>query len=364
MLHPIDQQIRELPSTPGVYRFYDAMDRLLYIGKSVNLRTRVRSYFRRDGGHSYRTDRIKDEARRIEVTACGSELEALLVESQQIKRWLPPYNVLGRNYRHFPFIKIPNEPFARVEITYQLEDDGGTYFGPFPGINRVREALDAMHPQFRWRTCGQLPDRACFEQAIGRCSAPCVGAVGPAAYQEQLDALAAFLTGDGDRQILEMEQRMHAAAEALEFERARIMRDRIATLLPLIRRQGALQAALSELDCLVVLPAAKPGEHLWLVVRRGRLVHKEPDVTPRRRRGLLTRLAKVMAAPPPNLAVQQWELDEINIIAAWLHKNRTNEAAIGLANRPLAEAVDEALAYMAPGKAVAERVPERRIAGP
>jgi excinuclease UvrABC nuclease subunit len=364
MLQPIDDQIRILPSTPGVYRFYDANDRLLYVGKSVNLRTRVRSYFRRDGGHSYRTGRIKDEARRIEHTACGSELEALLVESQQIKRWLPPYNVLGRNYRHFPFIKIPNEPFPRVEITYDLQDDGGTYFGPFPGINRVREALDAMHPQFRWRTCGQLPERACFEQAIGRCSAPCVGAVDARGYAEQLEALAGFLSGDGDRQIADMERKMHAAAEALEFERARIIRDRIASLMPLIRRQGALQAALAELDCLVVLPAATPGAYLWLVVRRGRLVHTEQDVTPRKRRGLLKRLEAVMAAPPPTLAVQQWELDEINIIAAWLHKHRSTEAAIGLANRPVADAVEEAFTQMGPSRAVAERAPERTIPGP
>jgi hypothetical protein len=131
--------------------------------------------------------------------------------------------------------------------------------------------------------------------------------------------------------------------------------------MPLIRRQGALQAALSELDCLVVLPAATPGAFLWLVVRRGRLVHTEADVTSRKRKGLLARLEKVMEGPPPGLAVQQWELDEINIIAAWLHKHRASEAAIALAGRPLAEAVADAFAVMAPRRAVAERVPEKRL---
>src|SRR4051794_28651196 len=115
----VRDQLAGLPTTPGVYRFYDAAGRLLYVGKSVNLRTRVRSYFRREGGHSFRTERIKDEARRIEVTVCGSELEALLLESQLIKQELPPYNVLGRDYHHFPFIKVPAGPFPRVELTFE-----------------------------------------------------------------------------------------------------------------------------------------------------------------------------------------------------------------------------------------------------
>lgn len=362
----LKSQLGQLPQCPGVYRFFDEKGRLLYIGKSVNLRTRVRSYFRADGGHSYRTERIKDEARRIEVTRCGSELEALLLESRLIKRDLPPYNVLGRNYRHFPFIKIPNEPFPRVELTYELVDDGGTYFGPFPGEYRAREALDAMRPLFKWRSCAPLDSRACFEQAIGRCSAPCVGAIDAKGYADSLQALAGFLSGDGDRQLAEMEATMHAAAEDLQFERAAIIRNRLAMLRPMVQRQGALQAAIAELDCLVVLPATEPGASLWLVVRRGRLVHTEQDVTRRRRKGVADRIARVLAAPPPSLTVQQWELDELNIIAGWLHKNRTSERAISLANRPLDEALQEAFALCEPApKAVAaERVPEKRVGPP
>lgn len=360
-------QFKDLPTTPGVYRFFDATDRLLYVGKSVNVRTRVRSYFRAQGGHSYRTERIKDEAHRIDVTPCGSELEALLLESRLIKRDLPPYNVLGRNYRHFPFIKIPDEPFPRVELTYDLQDDGGTYFGPFPGEYRAREALDALRPLFRWRSCTPMATRECFERAIGRCSAPCVAAVTAAGYAEALQGLTEFLSGDGERQLAHMEARMADAAEALQFERAAILRDRVTMLRPLVRRQGALQAAIAELDCLVVLPAVKPGASLWLVVRRGRLVHTEPDVTPRRRKSVSGRIARVLAAPAPSLTVQQWELDELNIMASWLHRHRTSEAAVKLANRPLEEALDEAFLVMGggtPAAVAAERAAERRVGPP
>ena len=139
------EAVRGLPTQPGVYMFYGPDDRLLYVGKSVNLRARVRSYFGPEGGHTRATARLKTEAARLEVRPCGSELEALLVESRLIKGRAPLYNVLGRTYRHFPFIKIPAEPFPRVHLTYELVDDGGTYFGPFrmrppPAVTRVAAA--------------------------------------------------------------------------------------------------------------------------------------------------------------------------------------------------------------------------------
>lgn len=363
----LNAQLKALPTGPGVYFFYDPDDRLLYIGKSVNVRTRVRSYFRPNGGHTRRTARLKDEAARIDVQPCGSELEALLVESQLIKRQQPLYNVLGRTYRHFPFIKIPDGPFPQVELTYQLQDDGARYFGPFPSEYRAREALEAMRPLFKWRSCTPMPKQVCFEQAIGRCSAPCVGLIDEAAYRQTMDDLAGFLTGDGGRYLHQLQQQMEQASETLMFERAAILRDRLAMLRPLVQRQDALQAAISELDCLVVLPAAKAGAHLWLLVRRGRLVETFRDVTPRSRQAVTRKLAAALELPPPSLTVRQWELDEINIIAGWLHKNREHEGAIALADRPLEDAVAEGFELMArsrQARRVAEKTAERVIAGP
>lgn len=367
-------QIRRLPTVPGVYSIYDAAGELLYVGKSVNLRTRVRSYFGANGGHSFRTERLKDEAIRVEVQICGSELEALLAESRLIKGKLPPYNVMGRGYRHFPFIKIPDEPFPRVVITRDLVDDGGTYFGPFSSESRAREALDALRPLYRWRSCAPLTSRGCLEHDIGRCSAPCIGAISPVGYQTALAALADFLSGGGASQLAAIELEMVQAAEALRFERARVLRDRLSILRPLVQRQAVLQAAIAELDCLVVLPAATAGRSLWLLVRRGRLVHSERDVTASRRRTLDRRLARALAAPPPGLTVRQEELDELNIMASWLFRHRADGQAIGLGGRPLSEAIADGLALAATwsqsgsratvAKAVAERAPERRLGPP
>lgn len=371
----LHKQLHQLPSGPGVYSFYDPAGRLLYIGKSVNVRTRVRSYFRANGGHTRRTARLKDEASQIAVQRCGSELEALLVESQQIKRLQPLYNIHGRTYKHFPFIKIPTGPFPQVELTYELQDDGARYFGPFPSEYRAREALEAMRPLFKWRSCNPLPRRVCFEATIGRCSAPCVGLIAEADYQQSMEDLAGFLTGDGGKHLQVLQTQMAEAAEALMFERAKILRDRLAMLRPLVQRQDALQSAISELDCLVVLPAADAGEYLWLLVRRGRLVETVQGVTTRRRKSLMRRLQAALDQPPPSLTVKQWELDEINIIAGWLHKHREHESAIALAGRPLTDAVEEGFALMAPPprermaappreRRLAERAPERVIVGP
>jgi DNA polymerase III subunit epsilon len=360
-------QLSELPTGPGVYSFYDPAGKLLYIGKSVNVRSRVRSYFRADGGHTRRTARLKTEAAQIAVQRCGSELEALLVESQLIKRLQPLYNIKLRTYRHFPFIKIPAGPFPQVELTYQLEDDGARYFGPFPSEYRARESLEAMRPLFKWRSCSPMPSRVCFEHAIGRCSAPCVQLIDQAGYRQAMDELAGFLTGEGARHLARIERDMEEASEQLMFERAAILRDRLVMLRPLVLRQDALQAAISELDCVVVLPAANEGEFLWLLVRRGRLVETIRGVTTRHRRSVTRRLASALAQPAPSLTVRQWELDEINIISSWLHRHREHEAAISLAGRPLETAVNEGFTVMAsqkPARQVAERAPERVIVGP
>ncbi|MEB3328775.1 MAG: GIY-YIG nuclease family protein, partial [Candidatus Sericytochromatia bacterium] len=259
--------IKALPNRPGVYQFFDARGRLLYVGKSVNLRQRVGSYFRADGGHSARTARLRDEAARLETIACGSELEALLVENRLIKQRQPLYNIVGRRYRHYPFIKIPAEAFARVHLTYELVADGGRYFGPFPGEFRAREALEAMRPLFRWRSCQPLARQVCIEHAIGRCQAPCIGLVDAAAYEADIAELAEFLGGNPARAMARLEGEMHQAAAELAFERAGVLRDRIALLQPWLARQATLQRAVSELDALVVLPGSVPGTTLWLLIR-------------------------------------------------------------------------------------------------
>lgn len=355
-------QAAALPTRPGVYAFYGADGCLLYVGKSVNLRARVRSYLREGGGHTRRTARLKDEAARLEHTVCGSELEALLLEAREIKRRAPLYNVMGRFFRHYPFVRIAPGAFPTVDLTYELTDDGGRYFGPFPTETRARDALDALRPLMRWRSCLPMAKRACFEHTIGRCSAPCVGRVDEGAYAGQMEDLAAFLGGEAEPFLAGLEAAMQEAAEGLAFERARILRDRLAALRPLARRQAFLQAATHELDCLIALPGAAAGTSLWLLVRRGRLVKSVPGVTPAMSAPLVRKLERALARPAPSWRVRQDELDELNLLAGWLHRHAEDDQIVRLApGLPLAEAVARGFSALdAPPKprAVAERGPE------
>lgn len=355
----LSEQAAGLPARPGIYAFYDAHDCLLYVGKSVSLRARVRSYLREGGGHTRRTARLKDEAVRLEHVVCGSELEALLLEAREIKRRAPLYNVQGRYWRHYPFVKIEAGTFPRVDLTYELVEDGGRYFGPFPTETRAREALDALRPLMRWRSCAPLPKRACFEHTIGRCSAPCLGKVDAEAYEAQMEDLSAFLSGEAEPFLAGLEAEMLKASQELAFERARILRDRLGALRPLARRQAFLQAAKGELDCVIALPGAVAGTSLWLLVRRGRLVKSYPGVTSADAGKLARRLARALTKPAPSWGVRQDELDEINLLAGWLHRHAEDDQIVRLQpGLSVTEAVARGFAAltapMAP-RAVAER---------
>ncbi|MEB3197348.1 MAG: GIY-YIG nuclease family protein [Candidatus Sericytochromatia bacterium] len=334
--------IDTLPTGHGVYFFFDARDRLLYIGKSVNVRARVRSYFRDDGGHTARTARLKHEVVRVESQTCGSELEALLLESRLIKERIPLYNIRGRSYRHFPFVKITQEAFPRVLLTFELRDDGARYYGPFVGEIRVQEALDALRPIFTWRSCMPLARQVCFEHTIGRCQAPCVGLVAESDYGEALEALTAFLSGEVTGPLEALEQDMNRAAESLAFERAAVLRDRLFRLRAWVQQQQAIQAVQTQLDCLVVLPASTPDRVNWLLVRRGRLVHSECEITPQDRGRACKRIRAAMAHPTPSLAVRQSEMEEINIVSGWLHRHTDSERCIRLSGETMKEALTQA----------------------
>jgi excinuclease ABC subunit C len=268
----------------------------------------------------------------------------MLLESELIRTRLPLYNVQGRRCRHYPFIKITREPWPRVELTYDMHDDGSQYFGPFTGDHGVREVLDALRPLFRWRSCAPLASRSCFEHTTGRCAAPCVGAVSKATYDAQLEELATLLAGLNDAPLRRLERAMTVAAEAQEFEKAAVLRDRLAILRPWWERRRGVLSAIADLETLVVLPGVEAGTTVWLLVRRGRLVHTETAVRPEQ----APKLARVWEArltePPPSLAVRQEELDQINLIVGWLYRHRESGPCINLSERPLREALRDAWA--------------------
>lgn len=319
--------LETLPCSPGVYLFHGDEDDLLYIGKSVNLRARVQSYFRVDGGHNRRTARLKHEVRRIAIQQTGSELEALLLESRLIKAQQPRYNVRGRRYEHYPFLKITEERYPQVLVTRSLTEDGGRYFGPFQSAQMLHAVQEALGPLFQVRSCTELQARPCLQHDIGRCMAPCAGQV-DAAYREAIDHLEAVLAGKGEWPLSSLRGQMLSASDAHEFERAARLRDRLHALMRLIEQQASLRHTVDALDVLVVLPGFPAPAVTFLAVRRARWV-AQLTLTPadfetreamQRLKGLLVKAFVI--DPVPSAHIRQEELDEVQIVGAWLYRRR------------------------------------------
>lgn len=318
---------KALPQGPGVYAFLSPEGKLLYVGKSVSLRQRVRSYYGPQGGHTTFTARLKSEAAWLAHRPCGSELEALLVEAKTISKHLPPFNLQGRRVPHHPFLRIPKEAFPRLLVTREvLPEDDATYLGPFPGRYALGEALEALRPIVRHRDCDPMPRKACFAASVGRCDAPCVGGIDAAAYEERVAWVLDLFEGRGEALVEELDARMRSAAAAQAYEVAALWRDRLQRLQPWLQRHRALAAAVHELDVLGVLPDHQPGRWLWLLIRRGRLVWSMGGVAPRALAKPSRLLAEALQAEPPSWRLAPSELGEVSLLASWLHKHPHDSA--------------------------------------
>lgn len=314
-------RVDELPRTPGVYLFFGAAG-LLYVGKSVNLKERVRSYFQEGGGHTERTGRLRHETQHVSVQATRTELDALLLESALIKQLQPRYNVRGRQQEHYPFVKLSNELFPRLLVTRVLAPDGARYFGPFWSARRLTELIEILGPLTGVRSCGVLPERACLQRDLGRCLAPCVGPE-PAAYAAAVEELTALLRGEAGPMLRRLEQGMQEASARCDFERAAVLRDRgaaIAGWVAYLRRVDELRAT----DRLHV---ARHGDGAVLtLVRRARWTAQLLLPATQLGRGTTRRigawLVRTLAMSPPPVLIHPREVDEVQLVGGWLYRQR------------------------------------------
>lgn len=242
-VHPLALQARGLPHRPGVYRFQDGQGRLLYVGKAKDLRKRVSSYFRTGSGQSPRLQQLVERAATLEITVTDSEIEALLLEQNLIKAEHPPYNILLRDDKSYPYIFLSGgEPFPRLALHRGARKKDGEYFGPYPSSVAARDALNLLQKFFRVRQCEDSffsnRSRPCLQYQIGRCAGPCVDLVNEDDYRELVNLSRLFLEGKSDILIDHLSARMNALAGDLKYEDAARVRDRIQWLRELQTRQG------------------------------------------------------------------------------------------------------------------------------
>ena len=227
------RRVARLPDQPGVYCFTDAQGRLLYIGKAVSLRKRVASYLRRPAP-SPRIAQMMRLVTGVDVQRTASEAEALLLEARLIKTRKPRYNVLFRDDKAYPLLKITHEPFPRLVVARRKTHDGAHEFGPYTDAGLMHEAVRFLRRVFPLRTCRTFPKTPCLEYHLGQCLAPCVGYVSAPAYQRIVDDLAAFLNGQRDRLLHDLSRRMERSARHQRFEEAARLRDQIQALTSVI----------------------------------------------------------------------------------------------------------------------------------
>ena len=261
-------------SHPGVYRMQDGEGRLLYVGKAKNLKKRLASYFRKTG-LAPKTAALVARIAQIDTTITANETEALLLEQTLIKEWRPPYNILLRDDKSYPYVLLGDGDFPRLGIHRGAKKAKGRYFGPYPSAGAIRESLNLLQKTFQVRQCEDSyyknRTRPCLQYQIKRCKAPCVGLVEPAEYAEDVRLSVLFLEGRSNQLTDELSRNMEQAAMALDFERAAELRDQIA-LLRRVQDQQSMEGGSGDVD--IIAAVVNPGGacvHL-LSVRGGRVL--------------------------------------------------------------------------------------------
>ena len=266
--------IAALPRRPGVYRMMDADGAWLYVGKAKNLKDRVGTYFS-PANVNPKVQALVQQIGAIEVNVTNSETEALLLEFNLIKAHKPRFNVVLRDDKSFPYIRLCRDhEFPRLSFYRGPRNLPGRYFGPFPSAGAVKETLQQLQKLFRIRNCRDSffanRSRPCLQHQIGRCSAPCVRLITPEAYAQDIDAAEKVLDGRNDEVNFELQARMEAAAEKLQFERAAVVRDQLAALQRIQAQQIVTDEVERDVD--VVCIVGEPGEYAIsvMLVRGGR----------------------------------------------------------------------------------------------
>lgn len=326
-----------LPDKPGCYLMKDADGTIIYVGKAINLKNRVRSYFQQSSDHSYKTRQMVRKIRDIEWIVVASELEALILEMNLIKQHRPFYNVRLKDDKRYPYIKVHwADPFPKLTVTRNMVNDGSRYFGPYTSVWAVHQTLDILRKIFPYLTCAReitgTDERACLYYDIKLCSAPCIGAVNQDEYRQMIDDLCRFLEGRTDPIMDRLKEAMAKASESLDYEKAAIYRDQIQAIDRVVERQKIISDERKDSD--VIAMARSKGEACVQVffIRSGKLIGREyfilEGTEAAENSEILEEFIKQFysqAAYVPNKVMLPQEVEEARIIKEWLNTRRGGE---------------------------------------
>jgi len=326
-----------LPAKPGCYIYHNAEGTIIYVGKAISLKNRVRSYFHSDSSHDAKTRRLVREIVDIEWIVVGSELEALILEMNLIKKHRPKYNIRLKDDKRYPYIKIHlNEPFPIVTVTRQMEEDGSRYFGPYTSAWAVYQTLDVLRRIFPYLTCDReitgLDKRACLYFDIKLCIAPCIGAVDQTGYRQMISDLMEFLSGHSEDIVTRLEAEMQKASEEMRFEKAAAVRDQLKAISSIIERQKIVFAS-DYKDSDVLAMARTDGEACVQIffIRGGKLIGREyfilEGTEDTDNQEVMTEFVKQFYTEAANIPEQvmipeEIKMEEASIISQWLKSKR------------------------------------------
>ena len=331
-----EEELKKLPARPGVYLMHDARDNIIYVGKAVNLRNRVRSYFRDSTVKSPKIQKMVSLIARFEYIVTDSELEALVLENNLIKEHNPKYNTMLKDDKTYPYIKVTvGEAFPRVLFSRQMKKDKSRYFGPFTSAAAVKDTIELLNKLFKLRTCNRnLPrdcglDRPCLNYHIGQCAAPCQGKIGREEYRKNVDRALEFLNGNYGMILDELQAKMEAAAGALEFEEAARIRDLHNSVKQVSQKQKITDNDGEDKDIIALDKDGSEAVVQVFFVRGGKLIGREHFYMTRvedsdKAQILLDFVKKFYAGTPfvPRELILQREIEEIPVLEEWLSARR------------------------------------------
>ena len=278
----IQEELKKLPARPGVYIMHDENDHIIYVGKAVSLKNRVRQYFQTSRNKGVKIEQMVTHIRRFEYIVTDSELEALVLECNLIKEHHPKYNTMLMDDKTYPFIKVTTgEAFPRVVLSRKMQKDKARYFGPYTSSQAVRDTIDLIHKLYHLRSCNRsLPrdigkERPCLNYHIKQCDAPCQGYISQEEYGKSVNEVLKFLNGNYDAVLKDLEEKMNAASEALEFERAIEYRELLNSVKKVAQKQKITDSSGEDRDVLAV--ASHEGDAVVQVffIRGGRLIGRD-----------------------------------------------------------------------------------------